>query len=46
VYQSILFCDVRSVDAMIKELQMIKKMMEGKDVQGSESRTQVLHKNN
>ncbi len=45
VYQSILFCDVRSVDAMIKELQMIKKLMEGKDVQGPESRTQVLHEN-
>ena len=27
VYQSILFCDVRSVDAMIKELQMIKQLM-------------------
>ena len=27
VYQSILFCDVRSVDAMIKELTMIKDLM-------------------
>ena len=27
VYQSILFCDVRSVDAMIKELQMIRERM-------------------
>ena len=27
VYQSILFCDVRSVDAMIKELQMIRELM-------------------
>ena len=27
VYQSILFCDVRSVDAMIKELQMIRALM-------------------
>ena len=31
VYQSILFCDVRSVDAMIKELQTIKAKMEGED---------------
>jgi hypothetical protein len=27
VYQSILFCDVRSVEAMIKELTMIKGLM-------------------
>lgn len=27
VYQSILFCDVRSVDAMIKALQMIRERM-------------------
>jgi hypothetical protein len=27
VYQSILFCDVRSVDAMIKELTMIRDLM-------------------
>ena len=31
VYQSMLFCNVRSVDAMIKELQMIKARMEGED---------------
>jgi hypothetical protein len=27
IYQSILFCDVRSVEAMIKELTMIKGLM-------------------